>query len=88
MAREYDHLFKLLIIGDSGSYCCLSMSHQIYFFKKIRISNFLCVLFILSTVYPAILICSLIFGKLVLGLASLTAMIEMTSSTNEILILV
>jgi hypothetical protein len=21
MAREYDHLFKLLIIGDSGEYC-------------------------------------------------------------------
>ena len=24
MAREYDHLFKLLIIGDSGNYASLT----------------------------------------------------------------
>lgn len=38
MAREYDHLFKLLIIGDSGKY-----AFQL-FNKQLEIVFFICTL--------------------------------------------
>ena len=36
MAREYDHLFKLLIIGDSGKACLLSPPQELMLIVAIK----------------------------------------------------
>lgn len=47
MAREYDHLFKLLIIGDSGKL------HMVYINKRFIVKKFVfsCICILREVVY-------------------------------------
>lgn len=44
MAKEYDHLFKLLIIGDSGKHVILSNK----LFSKLNIQIIFFIIFVLK----------------------------------------